>query len=219
MWPKDLDILRHTGVRGPWDHPQQRPQLQRGLLVSGHPGVWAPYWQVRACVHLCFQSAVRPVIIHFITSISRCWFALIVCWREQRAAEKHPFQQASAKPKAQLNVCIFRSSAPQSSVLREWPDDDVHFHLERHWEDGLPQEDHQETRGPHTQAMQVQDHARRATFKNRAWKSYNLTSWIFPPDFSEQNMIIKISGIMKNVDQCFTNPEMMHSRNQEICLP
>ena len=116
MWSKDLDILRHTGVRGPWDHPQQRPQLQRGLLVSGHPGVWAPYWQVRACAHLCFQSAVRPVIIHFITSISHCWFAVIVCWREQRAAEKHPFQQTSAKPKAQLHVCIF--SFLLSTVLR-----------------------------------------------------------------------------------------------------
>lgn len=46
MWPEDLDVLWNPGIRGPRDHPQQRPQLQRGLLVSGNPGVRAPHWQV-----------------------------------------------------------------------------------------------------------------------------------------------------------------------------
>lgn len=59
MWSKDLDLLRNTRIRGSWDHPQQRPQLQCGLLVSGHPGVWAPHWQVSACGHLCLWSAAE----------------------------------------------------------------------------------------------------------------------------------------------------------------
>ena len=39
VWPEDLDVLRHAGVRGPRDHPEQGPQLQRGLLVPGDPGL------------------------------------------------------------------------------------------------------------------------------------------------------------------------------------
>lgn len=52
----------------------------------------------------------------------------------------------------------FPPSPPQSSIFRERPDDDLHLHPERHREDGLSQEDHQKTRGPHTQVMQVPDH-------------------------------------------------------------
>lgn len=56
---------------------------------------------------------------------------------------------------AELPFHAFPPSPPQSSVLRERPDDDVHLHPEGHREDGLPQEDHQETRGPDTEAVQV----------------------------------------------------------------
>lgn len=55
----------------------------------------------------------------------------------------------------ELHFHAFPPSPLQSSIFRVWPDDDVHLHPERHREDGLPQEDHQETRGPDTQVMQV----------------------------------------------------------------
>lgn len=65
----------------------------------------------------------------------------------------------------------FTFSTPQSSLLRERPDDDVHVHLERHREDGLPQEDRQETRGPHTQAMQVREHRIEKKLKIKSGKT------------------------------------------------
>lgn len=49
MWPEDLDFLWDSRVCGPWDHPEQGPQLQCGLLVFGDPGFWAAHWQVGVC--------------------------------------------------------------------------------------------------------------------------------------------------------------------------
>lgn len=48
IWPEDLDLLWHPWVRGPRNHTQQGPQLQRGLLGPRHPGVWTSNWQVGA---------------------------------------------------------------------------------------------------------------------------------------------------------------------------
>lgn len=46
MWPENLDFLWDSRICSPWDHPEQGPQLQCGLLVFGDPGFWAAHWQV-----------------------------------------------------------------------------------------------------------------------------------------------------------------------------